>query len=486
MGFRQEDWRGIFIFTTLVACPPPAADALAGLQGEVLPDLVTAERISLAEFEPAVWDQISRAYEEARAKPQDATAVGRLGMMFQVYGKYELAETCYTRARGLDSRSSRWPYYLGIIEKSLGKNEQAISCTRESLQIDGSYAPARIRLAQLLLDSGDFGQSAELSRSVIAQNGNLATAHFVLGQALAGRGEWPAAIESYRRACEIAGNYAAANYALGMAYRNTGDMAKAREHLERYRVAKQLKQPSEDPMMDDVNSLYSGGLTRFAKGSSLYQQGKVSEAIQEFQAALEVNPRLVTAHVNLIALYGLLNQPDKSEQHFRAAVELDPGWVESYYNYGLFLAQHSRKTEAADLFQKAVEINPDYPEAHVQLGLLLDETGRSAEASAHYRRALQVNPDNRQAHYFLGRHLLTNGRVEEAIQHLLETIRVEDSWTPVCMQAVAIACERAGDQDRALHFFREAKQRALTLGQQNLASQMQREIDRLASEVRRP
>jgi tetratricopeptide (TPR) repeat protein len=486
VGFRQENWRGIFIFATLAACPLLASDALVGLQGEVLPDLVTAEQISLAEFEPAVRDQVSRAYEEARAKPRDATAVGRLGMMFQVYGKYELAETCYIRARGLDPKSSRWPYYLGIIEKSLGKNEQAISCTRESLQIDGSYAPARIRLAQLLLDSGDFGQSAELSRSVIAQNGNLATAHFVLGQALAGRGEWPAAIESYRRACEIAGNYAAANYALGMAYRNTGDMAKAREHLERYRVAKQLKQPSEDPMMDDVNSLYSGGLTRFAKGSSLYQQGKVSEAIQEFQAALEVNPRLVTAHVNLIALYGLLNQPDKAEHHFRAAVELDPGWVESYYNYGLFLAQHSRKTEAADLFRKAVEVNPDYPEAHVQLGLLLDETGRSAEASAHYQRALQVNPNNRQAHYFLGRCLLQNGRVEEAIQHLLETIKVEDSWTPVCIQAVAIAYERGGNWDRALHFFREAKQRALTLGQQDLASQLQREIDRLAPEVRRP
>lgn len=486
MAFPRGNWLGILIPAAKAVIPIFSAITLAAYQAEPLPELVPADRLNLEEFEPSVRDQIGKAYEEARGKPQDATVVGRLGMMFQVYGKYELAETCYLRARGLDPRSSRWPYYLGMIEKALGKNEQAISRMRESLQIDGSYAPARIRLAQLLLDSGDTAQSAEVCRSVIARNDKLATAHFVLGQALAGKGEWPAAIESYRRACEIAVNYAAAHYALGMAYRNTGDMAKAREHLERYRVAKQLKQPSDDPMMDDVNSLYSGGLTRFAKGSALFQQGKATEAIQEFEAALEVNPRLIAAHINLIALYGQLRQDEKAEAHFRAAVELDPGWVETYYNWGLFLVQRNRKAEAAEQFKKAVEVNPDYPEARVQLGLLLDDSGQSREAAAQYQRALEVNPNNRQAHYFLGRYLLQNGRVDEAIRHLLETTNVEDSWTPVCMQAVAIAYERGGNRDRAVHFFREAKQRALKFGQQDLALQLQREIDRLAPEVRRP
>jgi tetratricopeptide (TPR) repeat protein len=484
--FPRGNWLGILIPAAIAICSIFSAITLAGVQAEPLPDLVPSERLNLEEFEPSVRDQIGKAYEEARSMLQDGTAVGRLGMMFQVYGKYELAETCYARARGLDPGSPRWPYYLAIVEKSLGRNEQAIAHVREALKIDGSYSPARIRLAQLLLDAGDAGQSEAICRSVIAQNNNLATAHFTLGQALAAKRDWPAAIESYRRACEIAGNFAAAHYALGMAYRNTGDMAKARELLERSQALKQLKQPSEDPLMDDVNSLYSGGLTRFAKGSSFYQQGKLAEAIQEFEAALEVNPRLVTAHVNLIALFGQLNQPDKAEQHFRAAVELDPGWVEAYYNWGFFLAQHGRKTEAAELFRKAVEVNPDYPEARVQLGLLLDEIGRSGEASVHYQRALQVDPDNRQAHYFLGRSLLRSGQVKEAIQHLLETTKVEDVWTPVCMQAVAIAYEHGGDREQAIHFLREAQKRALTFRQKDLASQLQRDIDRLASEARRP
>ncbi len=483
---RPGKWWGISISEALVVCSLLSVIAHAGSQAGPTPDLIPLERTNLEEFEPAVREQIGRAYEEARKRPQDGAAAGKLGMLFQVYGRYELAEGCYLRARGLDTRSFRWLYYLANIEKVLGKNEQGIGHLRDALSIDGSYAPARIRLAQLLLDSGDAEQSIGIYRSVIAQNKTLATAYFGLGQVLATRSDWPAAIESYRRACEVAPNYAAAHYALGMAYRDAGDMTRAREHLEKYQILKQTKQPSEDALMDEVTSLYSGGLTRFAKGSSLYQQGKTNEAIQEFEAALEVNPRLVMAHINLIALFGQLNDADKAEQHFRAAVGLDPNWVETYYNWGMFLVQQGRKTEAEEQFKKAVEVNPSYPEAHVQLGLLLDASRPSDEAAVHYQRALEVNPGHRQAHYFLGRNLLAKGQITEAIQHLLETIKVEDAWTPACMQTLAIAYERGGNWERAIHYLQEAKQRAVSQGLRDLASQLQCEMDRLASEVPRP
>ena len=193
MEWRPGNRLGIAVLAAAFACSFLSTNAHAGVQEEPLPDLITAEQIKLEEFEPAVRDQISRAYEEARKKSQDGAAVGRLGMMFQVYGKYELAESCYLRARGLDPRTFRWPYYLGIVEKSLGKNAQAIGHNREALNIDPNYAPARVRLAQLLFDAGDAEQSAEMYRSVISQNKRLATAYFGLGQVLAARADWPAA-----------------------------------------------------------------------------------------------------------------------------------------------------------------------------------------------------------------------------------------------------------------------------------------------------
>jgi len=118
--------------------------------------------IEYDKFEPAVAEQIRLAREETRHKPRDAEAFGKLGMIFQVYGKYELAETCYGRARALAPRSFRWTYYLGNVEGWLGKYSEAVSYVQEALTIDPGYAPARVRLAQLLFESGDMEQSARL------------------------------------------------------------------------------------------------------------------------------------------------------------------------------------------------------------------------------------------------------------------------------------------------------------------------------------
>ena len=465
----------------MIGCLLGWTPARGDTPGSWLPGLVSLEQINLEEFEPAIRDQIRRAHEEAVKEPHDGTKVGRLGMIFQVYGKYELAETCYRRAWALDPRSFRWAYYLGNVQGLLGKQIQAIESIGEALKIDNGYAPARVRLAQLLFDAGDTEQSARIYREVIDHNSDLASAYFGLGQVLAALEDWAGAIESYRRACEIAKNYAAGHYALAMAYRKTGDIENARAHLELYQRVKQTKQPSFDRLMDDVKALYSGGLTHFAQGSSLAQQGKLQEAAAEFESALEVNPGLVMAHINLIAMYGQLGLPIKAEQHYRAAVELDPGWVEVYYNWGMFQLQHGKKAEAAEMFRKAIEVNPAYADAHVQLASLLDEAGHLKEAAEHYQRALAVNPDHRQAHFLFGYNLVRSGQIDEAIQHFLETIKVEDSWTPICMHALAITYERAGNPERALYYLRQARQRAASFGMEDLLPQLQRDLNRLTA-----
>src|SRR5206468_3348800 len=97
--------------------------------GATLPDL------SQEKFEPAVEEQIRRAYDEARGNPRDANTIGKLGMIFQVYGKYELAESCYRRALGLAPSSFRWTYYLGNVEGWLGKSQDAIDHVREAVKI---------------------------------------------------------------------------------------------------------------------------------------------------------------------------------------------------------------------------------------------------------------------------------------------------------------------------------------------------------------
>jgi tetratricopeptide (TPR) repeat protein len=186
------------------------------------------------------------------------------------------------------------------------------------------------------------------------------------------------------------------------------------------------------------------------------------------------------AHVNLIAMYGRLDQSDKAEEHYRKAVRLDSGWAETYYNWGLFLFGKRRTAEAAEAFRKALEINPNYADAHAQLGLLLDQAGQAGDAQRHYRLAFEADPRHRQAQYLLGHSLVRTGRFDLGIPLLLEAIKVEDEKTPVCMQALAIAYERAGDPKKAVYYFREAQQRAQSHKLEGLANQLQQDLERLA------
>jgi tetratricopeptide (TPR) repeat protein len=449
-------------------------------------DLIALQEIQHEEFEPAVGEQIRLAYNETLHDPRNAEVVGRLGMILQCYRKYELAEVCYRRAWELSPRSLRWVYYLGNVEGWMGKNPDAIADVRKVLKIDEHYTPARVRLAQLLFESGDVQQSFKEYEVSIRQNPRLAAAHLGQGRILAARGKWADAIASYRTACSLFENYAASHYALAMAYRKTGDEAKALEELDLYQRFKKTPQPAEDPLIDAINSLYAGGNSHFKNGSSLAQQGKSKQAVLEFEAALQVNPRLIMAHVNLIAIYSDLGLTDKAEEHFREAVKLDPGWAEVYYNWGLLLFRDRRFAEASETFKKAIEVNPNYANAYVQLGQILDDAGRMSEAQQHFRLALENSPGNRQARYLLGASLIRTGQFDEAITQLLETIKIDDDKTPLCMQTLAVAYQSAGNLKKALYYTQQARERAIGRKMDELAAQLQTDLDRLSSATKGP
>jgi tetratricopeptide (TPR) repeat protein len=468
-----------FCFASIVGMAQPA-DRL------VPADWLPLQQLERDDFEPAVGEQIRLAYKKTIENPQDAELVGGLGMILQCYHKYELAELCYRRASALSPRSMNWIYYLGNLLGLRGKTQDAIHEIREALKIDDAYTPARVRLAQLLFESGELQNSLEEYQKSLQQNSTLATAYLGLGRLQAAQGAWADAIASYQKACSLFQDYAAAHYGLGMSYRKIGDDATSRLELELYQRSKKKPQPSEDPLLDTVNALYAGGNIHFANGTSLAQQGKLTQAAEEFESALKVNPRLMMAHVNLIAAYGRLGRADRAEAHFREAVKLDPGWVELYYNWALVLTREQRIPEAIEAFKKALDVNPNYVNAHLELGQILTVAGSISESQRHLRLGVENAPANREARYLLGSSLLSTGQIEEAIAHLAQSIKIEDDKTAICMQTLAVAYERAGDLDKALYYTRAARERAVSRQLNDLAAQLEREIDRLAGEVKAP
>ena len=105
---------------------------------------------------------------------------------------------------------------------------------------------------------------------------------------------------------------------------------------------------------------------------------------------------------------------------YRRALELDPEMADAYINLGRLLQGQGDAPEAARLYHLAIERTPDDPVAHYNLAIALEDQRQFAAAISHYQRALAYDPSFADAHFNLGRLLDRLGRRSEAIRHLLQ------------------------------------------------------------------
>jgi len=424
----------------------------------------------------AVRERVATAYQSAVADPTSASASGSVAMLLQAYDQFDVAEGWYRRAQQLDPAALDWPYLLGVVQAERGRNDDAARALQDAAEKRPRYLPARLKLADVLLARGEVDASAALWEGLLKEHPESPQAHYGAGRVDAVRGRPAAAVERFRRAIELFTGFGAAYYALGLAYRDLGRPDDARAALQLYEAHRMEAPPLDDPVLARVRQLKTGPLARLAEGVRLAKEGDVEGARREHEAALAADPSLAQAHANLISLYGRARQWDKAEEHYRAAVALAPGLAEAHYDYGVVLVEQRRTREAADAFERALAINPNYAAAHNNLGNMLEAEGRSAEAEIHYRAAIANDPTYRLARFNLGRVLVAQRKYAEAIAELEKTLVPEDGETPRYLYALAAAWVRAGDRDKGRRYGKEAQEKAVTLGQTELAATIARDL----------
>jgi tetratricopeptide (TPR) repeat protein len=442
-----------------------------------LPDF---PRLAIGSFRPQIREQVQRSLDDAKAKPKDPDAAGRLGMLLHAYEQYESAETCYRRARLLAPDRFQWAYYLGLVQSIDGKGAAAAATLQEALRLDPGYLPARIKLAEVLLGLNRLRESQEVCQAAAKQDARFAPAYYWLGRVAAARGDSKSAIGNYREACRLAPTFGSAHYAVALAYQKLGREAEARESMSAYQKFKLDGDPQpEDPLLDTVRSLDNSALAHLMKGVDLEKAGQLEQAIAEHEQALGIDPKLAQAHANLVGLYARAGQSAKAEEQYRATVSINPNLPQSHYDFGVLLLSEAKYREAEAAFRKALETSPNYAEAHNNLAVLLERQGKLDEAARNYQAAIDNKPNYREAHFQLGRLLLRQRKNDEAIRHFEQALTPEDAQTPRFLYALGAAHATAGDYPKAAQYMREAGQRAASLGQNQLAAEIESSLRRV-------
>src|SRR5215213_11130496 len=148
-------------------------------------------------------------------------------------------------------------------------------------------------------------------------------------------------------------------------------------------------------------------------GVALLEQFKHKEAADAFRRALQLEPGLALARINLgIALFNVPDLP-AAQKELQTAAASAPTAPQPQYLLGLLAKTQNRSEEAIVAFRKVLSIDPNDVGANVNLGQLLGQQRKYPEAIAVLRTAVAAEPYNATALYNLGTSLLRGGQREE-------------------------------------------------------------------------
>lgn len=111
------------------------------------------------------------------------------------------------------------------------------------------------------------------------------------------------------------------------------------------------------------------------------------------------------------------DDPGAAAEAYARAIELDPELVDAHVNLGRLVHDAGDPRAAAQLYERALDLCTDDPVIHFNLGLALEDTQGLAPAAAHYERAIALDPSFADAHYNLAGLCEKLGRRTDAVRH---------------------------------------------------------------------
>jgi tetratricopeptide (TPR) repeat protein len=308
-------------------------------------------------------------------------------------------------------------------------------------------------------------------RAIVALDPNNVDAHGNLGAVLYFQGSYADAIPELRAALKLRPSLWKIQALLGIAEKRTGEISAGRDNLEKafpnvkdekirietgmelieiysgtgdldkaaavVSVLRKLE-PEDEGLLYTAYRVYSDlanesllSLTVVAPNSArmhqamaheLAKQGHTAEAIENYRAALKINPQVPGLHFELAEMLRTVSNPaahEEAESEYKAALEANPLDEQSEIRLGDIAAQKNDLKEAFDRYSRAIQLQPGDPEASIGLAKVLMAMDQPQKAEPLLVHAIALDPTSAVAHFRLGTVYRELGRTEDA-KHEIE------------------------------------------------------------------
>lgn len=132
----------------------------------------------------------------------------------------------------------------------------------------------------------------------------------------------------------------------------------------------------------------------FQEGQDFHRRGRRQEALQRYERALKIDPKMYMARlfkaVSLLEMGRPHEAVIEAEVAHRAMEIPDPAFL---VNYGVILKNVGRLDEAANVYEQALSLNPNIPSAQANLATVYFLQGRLEEAELRFKELTSTMED---------------------------------------------------------------------------------------------
>ncbi|MGO9111129.1 MAG: tetratricopeptide repeat protein, partial [Thermoguttaceae bacterium] len=392
-----------------------------------------------------VWDN-KREYDKAIAdcnqalalNPKLAEAYSNRGQAWNNKGKYDKAIADCNQALALNPKLANAYINRGVAWCEKGEREKAIDDWENALAIAPDNYNALnnfgVFLWQKAQEQDDNAAKAEADGNLDAAKAYHQKSVVLKNDAKA---HWNRGIAIHPTATDIHSN-------LGYAYSEANDLDSAERHL---REAVRIKPLSPRPRNNlgrvllrrcqqceaearEAEAKGKADPAEAARAKHFNDEAKVKldAAIEQFEKAVELDPWLLEARLNLGEVYLSQHDLDKAEAQYRAVVRLPSPSIKDWDAIGKLSQAHAglarvaiarkKSDEAVGFLQQSLELNPRNAAAMQMLAVLRFQRGEIRDGEKCLWRLLAALPAAQRlalAEQF-GKQLETTGKTREAVR----------------------------------------------------------------------